>query len=239
MLLFLLRHADPIYNPNQLTPLGQRQAESLGRRLAMHGMVKIFASSSQRAKETAQPLCEILKKDMTILDWANEDVAWKYLAPVMDNGRKWWAFSNPKFVPVFNSKEVRDLGMEWYDHPAFADYPSFAEGIRYIGSEADKFLEELGYKHDRENFCYEAVSRNHDRVALFAHQGFGLVFLSQVLDIPYPQFATHFDIGHSGMTVIEFPDTPGTVYPQVIQFSSDGHLYKDGMPTNYQNRIFI
>ena len=34
MLLFYLRHGDPIYSPDSLTPLGQRQAEALGRRLA-------------------------------------------------------------------------------------------------------------------------------------------------------------------------------------------------------------
>ena len=239
MLLFLLRHADPIYNPNQLTPLGQRQAESLGRRLAMHGMDKIYASCSQRAMETAQPLCEILKKEMTVLDWADENLAWQDLAPMKEDGRRWWAFLDPKYVPLFNSKEVRDLGMEWYTHPAFADQPTFASGMKRVGDAADALLEELGYKHDRKNYCYEAVRPNKDRVALFAHQGFGLIFLSQVLDIPYPQFSTHFDLGHSGMTVLEFPDEPGKVYPKAIQLSGDGHPYKDGMPTNYQNRIFI
>ena len=47
------------------------------------------------------------------------------------------------------------------------------------------------------------------RVALFAHQGFGLAFLSRVLGIPYPMFSTQFDMGHSGMTVIEFKDENG------------------------------
>ena len=34
MLLFYLRHGDPIYSPDSLTALGERQAEALGRRLA-------------------------------------------------------------------------------------------------------------------------------------------------------------------------------------------------------------
>lgn len=239
MLLFFLRHGDPTYDPDQLTPLGWRQAESLGRRLAMHGMDKIYASDSQRAMETAQPLCDILKKEKTLLSWAHETRAWMDLATVGEDGRRRWAFDDPKYIPLFNTKEVRDLGMEWYTHPFFADQPTFASGMERLRNAADGFLEELGYRHDHENFCYEAVRPNRDRVALFAHQGFGLAFLSLVLDIPYPQFATHFDMGHTGMTVLEFPDKPGKVYPRAIQMAGDGHLYKDGMPTNYQNRIFI
>ena len=32
MLFFYIRHGDPIYSPDSLTPLGRRQAEALGRR---------------------------------------------------------------------------------------------------------------------------------------------------------------------------------------------------------------
>lgn len=35
MLFFYIRHGDPIYNPDSLTPLGRRQAEALGKRLAV------------------------------------------------------------------------------------------------------------------------------------------------------------------------------------------------------------
>jgi hypothetical protein len=74
-------------------------------------------------------------------------------------------------------------------------------------------------------------------VALFAHQGFGLAFLSCLLDIPYPQFSTHFDMCHTGVTVIEFKERDGYAYPLVLTLSSDSHIYKDGLPTNYNNYI--
>ena len=53
MLLFFLRHGDPIYDPDSLTELGRRQAEALGRRLAAYGLDRIFVSTSNRAVETA------------------------------------------------------------------------------------------------------------------------------------------------------------------------------------------
>lgn len=76
MLFFYIRHGDPIYSPDSLTPLGRRQAEALGRRLARYGLDKIFVSPLKRAQETAAPACELLKKDMTVLDWTSEGLAW-------------------------------------------------------------------------------------------------------------------------------------------------------------------
>ena len=66
-----------------------------------------------------------------------------------------------------------------------------------------------------------------------------MAFLSCVLDIPYPQFSTHFDMGHSGMTVLEFPEKPGWSIPRALQISNDSHLYESGLPTHYQNRLFF
>lgn len=44
MLLFYVRHGDPIYNPDELTPLGRRQAESVAKRLRLYGVDRIYAT---------------------------------------------------------------------------------------------------------------------------------------------------------------------------------------------------
>ena len=69
MILYYVRHGDPIYDPNQLTPLGERQAEAVAKRLAVHGIDKIFASPSNRARQTAQPLCDLMKQAPEICVW--------------------------------------------------------------------------------------------------------------------------------------------------------------------------
>ena len=53
MLLFIIRHGDPIYNPDTLTPKGKLQAAAMGKRLAVHGIDRVFASPNGRARETA------------------------------------------------------------------------------------------------------------------------------------------------------------------------------------------
>ena len=83
---------------------------------------------------------------------------------------------------------------------------------------------------------YEVIRDNDERIAFFAHQGFGLSFLSCVLGIDFPHFTTHFDICHSGMTVIEFKNENGYSYPRVLMLSADSHLYKEGLPTRYIGR---
>ena len=236
MLLFFLRHGDPIYNPDSLTPLGKRQAEALGRRLALYGIDEIYASSSERAKQTAQPTCEMLHKEMQILDWANESHAWRQLACETEDGRYMWAFQQERFQRVFRSPELLAMGDKWPEHPALRG-TKLGEGIARIRAEARAFIEKLGYRHLPDTNAYEAIEPNDRRIALFAHQGFGLGFLSCVLDIPYPTFSTTFDMGHSGMTVIEFAGSGNFVAPVALQLANDSHIYREGLPTNYQNRL--
>ena len=38
MILYYVRHGDPIYDPNSLTPLGMRQAEALAKRFGIYGL---------------------------------------------------------------------------------------------------------------------------------------------------------------------------------------------------------
>lgn len=238
MLFFYLRHGDPIYDPDSLTALGKRQAEALGRRLALHGLDRIYASSSVRAVETARPACEILKKEPTLLPWAQESLAWEELALDAPDGRHTWPFYIDEYVTLFSSAEMRALDKNWAAHPALKG-TKLEKGLGRIQWEADAFFESLGYVHDHAANAYRAEKINSQRVALFAHQGFGMAFLSCVLDIPYPQLSTRFDMGHTGMTVIHFPEKTGLVVPKVLQLSGDGHLYAAGLPTTYQNGIPI
>lgn len=237
MFLYYVRHGDPIYNPDSLTPLGKRQAEAVAKRLSKYGLDEIYVSSSNRAKETAKPTCEILKKEPVVLDWANEGYAFADFS-VEKEGGKQWVFNTQPYKELFNCDEVRTLGDIWYEYPAFKD-TNFKNGIKRIQDEADIFLESLGYKHDRSRHLYIAEKPNDKRIAIFAHQGFGLLFFSCVLDICMPQFTTHFDIGHSSVTLIAFGDMDGISMPRVLTMGNDSHIYAEGLPTKDNKGIYI
>ena len=221
MLLFYVRHGDPIYSPDSLTPLGERQAEAVAKRLALYGIDKVYSSTSNRAMLTSKPTCEILKKEPTLLEFAHEDLAWKELTVKREDGKGVrWLFHEEWTRQLFNEKSIRDLGDRWYEHPAFEGY-NYKKGIERVYDGTDALLRELGYEHDRYTGRYKIKEANDKRIALFAHQGFGLAFLSCLLDIPYPMFSTHFDMGHTGMTVIEFAGKDGYSIPKVLTLASD------------------
>ena len=236
MLFFYVRHGDPIYNPDSLTPQGHLQAQALAKRLALYGIDRIYASTSQRAQMTAEPTGKLLNKEVIPLDFAHEGYAWRDLTVETEN-KKEWIFKSPETKALFHSEEVIKLADEWYTHPAFAD-GKFGEGMKRIKTCSDEFFASLGYAHE-DSGRYRVEKESDERVALFAHQGFGLAFLSVVLDIPYPTFSTTFDFGHTGLTVIEFKNDGGYAYPRVLTFSNDSHIYREGLPTKYQNQIYF
>ncbi len=236
MLFYYIRHADPIYQPDSITPLGARQAEALAKRLALFGLDKIYVSTSNRAIQTAQPTCELLKIVPELLDFCNESYAFNEFSIIDEQGKKRWIFEDARYRRLLASAEVRQLGDKWYMHPVFGE-EKFRSGIERIHREADRFLLSLGYEHDINESVYKVVRPNNDRVALFAYAGFGILFLSYVLDISFPEFSIHFDMCHTGMTVIEFAEVEGYAIPKVKVWSDDAHLYREGLPLNYNNRL--
>lgn len=221
MLFIYIRHGEPIYDPDSLTELGKKQAEHVAKYLSIKGIDHIYSSTSNRAIQTALPTTKLLNKDIIYLDFANEKHVWNHLTIPTPTGRD-WLFHSKEITDFFKNQEIIDLGMKWYEHPKFINLP-FKEEMNRILNESDRFFETLGYKH-LGNGKYKVIKENNDRVAMFAHQGFGLAFLSLLLNIPYPSFCTHFRLGHAEITFIEFKNEEGYAYPRVISLSNDSHL---------------
>lgn len=238
MIFYYVRHGDPVYEPDSLTELGHKQASALSKRFSIYGLDEIYSSSSIRAQQTAEPTCNILKKEKVLLPWAHEGLIYRDLSIVNENGKRDWFYKNEKYIKLLNSKEVKDLGSSWYTHPTFSGMP-FESCAQNVDNEVDKFFLSLGFKHDRENGCYNLVKKNEKRIALFAHEGFGRLFMSSVLDIPYPLIATKFEFGHSSVSVIYFDESNNNIYPKVLQWSNDSHLYKEELLTGFQNKFDI
>lgn len=237
MLLFILRHGDPIYNPDSLTERGHIQAAALAKRLSLYGIDKLYSSPMIRARETARPTEILLNKTAEIEDWASEAALYNQFSVAVGEGRR-WIFHGPK-KNLLRDPKISALGLKWYEHPIFDEIDGKG-GYERILECSDEFLLRHGYRHDRENCRYIAENHTEERVAMFCHQGFGLSWLGTMLDIPLPTIWTGFDFSHTGMTVVEFePDENGIVLPMVLTLSNDSHLYREGLPTKYNNRIYF
>lgn len=234
MLLYVIRHGDPIYDPDSLTPKGHRQAEAVGRRLATRHFDRIYASTNVRAQQTAQPLCELTGLPMQIEHWASETLAWEEFSHVGDDGRRHWVFQSAS-RKALRRDESLTIGDQWYTLPEFAAVDG-KKGIERIRRDSDAFLAKQGYV--REGRAYKAVQPNDDRIALFCHQGFGLTWLSTVLEIPPHIFWNCFDMTHSAVTILRFQaEDDGYCVPQCIGFSDMSHIYAEDLPMVFQNRI--
>lgn len=223
MQFIYIRHGEPIYDPDDLTDLGRKQADEVAHYLSQIGVDQIYSSTSNRAIQTAIPTAKKINKDITYVDFASEVHVWKNLTIDTPTGKR-WLFQSIEMKELFHNQGIINLGSRWYDHPAFIN-TTFKAEMNRIQEENDRFFAALGYQH-LGNGKYKVVHETNQKVVLFAHQGFGLAFLSLLLGIPYPQFCTHFDLGHAEVSIIDFKNENGYSYPKMVTFANDGHLIK-------------
>ncbi len=239
MLIFYVRHGDPIYDPDQLTPLGERQAEAVAHRLALFGIDEIYASTSNRAMQTAQPLCEITGLKLKTLDFLNENYLDGLKVPLNEKKLD-WVWSHTDYVPLLTSREVREMGDLWYTHPKLEQY-HFDRVLNPINEQLDAFVASFGYGHDTDRGIYKIADNANveKRIAIFAHECVGKIFMSHLLDIPFPYYSTHFEMHTSAFSVLRI-DNRGVdkngkpayehARAQLLTLSNDSHLYRDGLP---------
>ena len=237
MLLYIIRHADPIYSPDSLTELGHKQAAALAKRLAVNGFDKAYSSPNMRAQLTAKPTCELLGLEYGIEKWMSEDLAWRDFACELEEGSGSYGWSFIRQITKIKYDETIKSGGKWYESQYFSKVNAKA-GYQRIADCSDEFTERLGYKRD--NGAYKIIRANNDRVAAFCHAGFGMLWLSYLLDFPPHLFLPSFDLSHSGITILEFINyEDGYTAPKCLCLSDTSHIYQSGLPLKYNNYIDI
>ena len=232
MLLYIVRHGDPIYTTDTLTERGREQAEAVGRRIAASGIDRIFTSPMGRARETAAPACRLLGLEATVEEWTHE-LGDERLTPFPDGTRK-----SITCLPSYAFRENGNLNLSYdsaFDCPGVAE--SGMKAARDFVEENGKiFLEKLGYRE--ENGIYRILYPNEEKVALFCHTAFARTWLSVLLHIPLHILWAGFSITHTGVTVLEFRNyESGFTAPRCLCLSDTSHLYAHGPDMTYENRI--
>ncbi len=237
MLLYIIRHGDPIYDPDCLTELGHRQAEALVPRLTPLGFDKIFVSPMIRAKQTAEPTCKALGMTPEVKDFLSEEALFKKLSMMLPADEEdvpphmRWCFHQQ--TTNYKPEYVAAAQQNWYEIPAFAPCrETAAPAYQNFVKEADEFLCSLGYRREGER--YKIENPPYERVAVFCHQGVGLTWLSHMLAIPPQVFWASFDITHTGISVVEFKNYEnGITAPKCLCLSDTSHLFGADLPLKY------
>ncbi len=225
MRLYIIRHADPDYPNNTLTPAGHLEAAALGRRLAGHGLDYIAASPLARAQITARYSADLLKLPVETEPWLIEVEGWDTEPDVLDGG----------FIPAWDIPGARLRG-----NPAYHDWttwdsteplhlPIYRETVTRFATAADEFLARFGCVRDGLN--YRIAEDNRQQIAAFCHNGTALLWVSLLLHIPPPLIWSGFWHAPSAVTTILFERRGSEIAtPRALSVGDTAHLYEARLP---------
>lgn len=234
MLLYLVRHGDPIYVTDTLTERGFLQAEAVGKRIAASRITDIYTSPMGRARQTAEPACRLLGLEAKVEDWSHE---------VEDERLTTYPDGKLKSVTTLQNTVLRENGNIDIPFDRTLECTGLSEAnmkgaIDRIVNGGKDFLKRLGY--EEQNGIYKILSPNEGRVALFCHAVMQRVWLSELLHIPLHLVWASFAPTHTGVTVLEFKNNPnGFTAPKCLCFSDMSHLYAEGLDMIHDNSSAI
>ena len=118
----------------------------------------------------------------------------------------------------------------WHELPEFAN-PLYRETLQFVKDNSDAFFAQRGYV--REGGRYRICQANRDRIAVFCHGGFGLWWLSHLLEIPLPLVFSGFFLPPSSVTTVLFDERSSTwAVPRCLGVGDVSHLYAAGLPVS-------
>lgn len=214
MRLYIIRHADPDYANDSITPDGHLEAQALADRMATEGIGRIFCSPLGRARQTMQYTADRLGLTAEIQDWMRELSGmgiqlqpWGHLA----------AWDVPAEVYHGNRLDEAFAGLD------------FSDKIRAINEGSDQLLARLGY--ERDGGRYRCVRPNQERVAVFCHNGFGITWLAHLLRLPLISVWTSFWLAPTSVTTVLFDQrSPEWAVPRCLAVGDTSHLHKASRP---------
>ncbi|MBL8992276.1 MAG: histidine phosphatase family protein [Spirochaetia bacterium] len=224
MRLYIIRHADPDYPNNTITPAGHLEAKALAQRLQFEKISRIFSSPLGRALDTMKYSAEALGLSWTVEEWTQE----------LSLGARISGFSAPEAAwnqhPELIRKHRVDQGGIWRDSipPIETVKSDLNEVFDSVKKQSDQFLKRLGF--EREGPVYRVVKPNQERVAVFCHGGFGLTWLAHLLDVPLPVMYSSFFLPTSSVSTILMEERSGGIAcPRAIGLADLSHLYGKGL----------
>lgn len=236
MRVLIIRHGDPEYVTDSLTSEGVREAEALARRLSseIEGKVThLYTSPRGRARATAAPTEAALKKVAIVENWTRELTYWPRLPGTARPGEGGLAMWDLAATQV-RSIDSLTKNAQWSLIP---DIESAREPFENLQMDSDAFIARHGYV--REGHQYRIVRPNRDIIAVFCHGGFGLTWLSHLLNIPLAMVWTSFYLPPSSVTTVLFDERSADfACPRAIGVGDISHLYKEDLrlPNNKYER---
>lgn len=232
MKLIIVRHADPDYSIDSLTPTGWKEAELLSEYLCKLDIAALYTSPLGRAKDTASLTLKKLNRTATVCDWLQEfppqirrpDLTTRSSSCAWD-----WLPADWTKEPCFYDKDT------WYTHDVMAA-AGVGEAFRHVTDGLDSLLAAHGYV--REQGYYRAEKPNRDTIVLFCHFGLEGALLAHLLGVS-PMVLWHGTCAapSSVTTLVTEERREGIAYFRMGSFGSTSHLYVAGEEPSFAARF--
>lgn len=230
MRIYIIRHADPDYENDTITPSGHLEAQALAERMLSENINSIYCSPVQRAQHTMNYTRELTGLVPETQDW---------LAEIQD-----WQTTDTKGRPIpawnVDGEIIRGrlplpTSDNWHEAEPFRN-PAIRKGFAGIGARSDLFMERAGFR--REDGLYRILQPNERRIAVFCHMGFGLAWLAHLLELPLPLLWSGFWLAPSSVTTILMDArSEKWAVPRCLGIGDVSHLYGKKLPVSSQGII--
>lgn len=225
MKIYFVRHGDPDYKRDSLTPKGWKEAELLADRLTKLEVRDFYCSPLGRAKDTADVTLRRLHREAAVYDWLQEfpariqdpesgekRIAWDLFPSYWTNRPGLYEKDNWYRDPVMQSGNVEEI------------YKTVADGI-------DGIL--AGYGYRRTGMFYRTDGGNRDSIVIFCHLGVEFAMLSHLLGISAPVLWQGFFVAPTSVTILATEERKkGEVYFRCKALGDTSHLYAGNEPAS-------
>ena len=227
MRLLFVRHGEPDYSIDSLTPRGWKEADQLAERLSTMNIKEFYVSPLGRAQDTIKKTLEVTGKEAITLDWLHE---FKGRVDRPDRpGRKSVCWD---WRPEDWTKDSRYYDVnQWYLPEPFQK-GKVKEEYDLVIKELDAFLEAHGYQRD--GFMYRPTREdNHDVICFVCHFAITQVFASHFMNCSPMILWHHTVMPPTSITSFYSEErTQGKVIFRSETFGDTSHLYKNLGPSS-------
>ena len=230
MKLMIVRHADPDYSIDSLTPVGWEEARLLAERMAKLDITDFYVSPLGRARDTASLTLEKMDRKAEVCPWLREFEAPIYKPDSPKPGCTW------DWLPQDWTAEPRYYDPDRWTEPEVMQAGDVAGQAEWVASHLDAVLAAHGY--ERDGNLYRAVRPNTDTLAFFCHFGVECVMLGHLLHVS-PMVLWHgMCAAPSSVTILNTEERrKGIVSFRMSTFGDTSHLYAGGREPSFAARF--
>ena len=244
MKLLIIRHGDPDYENDSLTPQGEKEARCLAARLLKTQIDRIYVSPLGRARKTARFYLEASgRREDAVCDWL-EEFRGRCMRPDSDRERICWDWLPQDwtgFAPFYDKDH-------WFEHPIFKGTNVKSE-YDCVTANLDCLLKECGYSRNfsgkdgngnaaTDGLYYLAERPSNDTIAFFCHFGVECVMLSHLIGVS-PMVLWHGTAAAptSVTTVATEERREGIASFRILSYGDVSHLYAMGVAPSFSARF--